>query len=143
MTYAASNMKIKDLSLSNTVAGEGLMCWKVEDLASCVVNLDLPGYHMPGVEVCLLSPQVLLLTFSGHTTQTMQKVEVCLENGLILHAHLCHQSCLTLLPFVPNDIPTSFWCDAFAYSVADVSQTKSILSSENQNLSSSQKELLL
>ncbi len=41
--YAASNMKIKDLSLSNTVAGEGSMRWKIEDLAGCVVNLDLPG----------------------------------------------------------------------------------------------------
>jgi hypothetical protein len=86
--HAASNMKIKDLSSSNTVAGEGLMRWKVEDLAGHVVNLDLPGYHIPGVEVCLLIPQVLLLTFGGHNTQT-QKVEVCLENGLILHAHLC------------------------------------------------------
>jgi hypothetical protein len=97
ITYAASNMMIKDLSLSNTVAGEGLMHWKVEDLANHVVNLDLPGYHIPGVEVHLLSPQVLLSTFGGHTIQTMQKVEVCLENDLILHAHLCPQSCL---PFV-------------------------------------------
>jgi hypothetical protein len=70
ITYAASNMKTKYLSLSNTVAGEGLMRWKVEDLASPVVNLDLPGYHVSGVEVCLLSPQVLLSTFGGHTTQT-------------------------------------------------------------------------
>jgi hypothetical protein len=136
-------MKIKDLSLSNTVAGEGLICWKVEDLASRVINLDLPGYHMPGVEACLLSPQVLLSTFGGHTTQTVQKVEVCLENGLILHAHLCPQNRLPLLPFVPSDTPTSFWCDAFACSVANVAQTKLILSSANQNLSSSQKELLL
>jgi hypothetical protein len=108
-------MKIKDLSLSNTVTGEGLMRWNVEDLADRVVNLDLPGYHISGVEVCLLSPQVLLLTFGGHTTQTTQKVEVCLENGLILHAHLCPRSCLPLLPFVPSDTLTSFWCDAFAY----------------------------
>jgi hypothetical protein len=136
-------MKIKDLSLSNTVAGEGLMHWEVEDLAGRVANLDLPGYHILGVEVRLLSPQVLLSTFGGHTTQTTQKVEECLENGLILHAHLCPRSCLPLLPFVPNDTPTSFWCDAFAYSVANVAQTKLILSSENQNLSSSQKELLL
>ncbi len=137
ITYAASNMRIKDLSSSNTVAGEGLMCWKVKDLASHVVNLDLPGYHIPGVEACLLSPQVLLLTFGGHTTQTTGKVEVCLENGLILHAHLCPQSWLPLLPFVPSDTPTSFWCDAFAYSVTNVAQTKLILSSANQNLSSS------
>ena len=40
-------------------------------------------------------------------------------------------------------MPTSFWCDAFAYSVTNVAQTKTILSSANQNLSSSQKELLL
>jgi hypothetical protein len=119
------------------------MHWKVEDLAGRVVNLDFSGYHIPGVEVCLLHPQVLCLTFGGHTTQMMQKVEVCLENGLILHAHLCPRSCLPLLPFVPSDTSTSFWCGAFACSVANVAQTKLILSSANQNLSSSQKELLL
>ncbi len=70
-------------------------------------------------------------------------MKIYLENGLILHAHLCPRSCLPLLPFVPSDTPTSFWCDAFAYSVANVAQTKSILSSANQNLSSSQDELLL
>ncbi len=57
ITYAASNMKIKDLSY--TVAGEGLMRWKDEDLAGCVVNLDLPGYHIPGVEVHLLAVSLL------------------------------------------------------------------------------------
>jgi hypothetical protein len=116
------------------------MRWKAEDLAGRVVNLDHPGYHIPGVEIRLLSPQVLLLTFGGHTTLTTQKVGVCLENGLILHAHLCPRSRLPLLPFVPSDTPNSFWCDAFAYSVAQVAQKKSILSSANQNLSSSQKE---
>jgi hypothetical protein len=136
-------MRIKALSSSNTVAGEGLLRWKIEDIAGQTITLELPGYHIPGAEVNLLSPQVLLSIFGGHTTQTKQKVEVCLENGLILHAHLCPRSCLPLLPFVPSDMPTTFWCDAFAYSAADVAQTKTILSTANQNLSSSQKELLL
>ncbi len=68
--YKTSNMKIKDLSSSNKVAGEGLLRWKLEDRAGRVVNLDLSGYHIPGAEVCLLSPQVILLVFGGHTTQT-------------------------------------------------------------------------
>jgi hypothetical protein len=59
ITYKTSNMKIKDLSSSNKVAGEGLLRWKVEDRAGRVLNLDLPGYHIPGAEVCLLSPQVI------------------------------------------------------------------------------------
>ncbi len=54
VTHKTSKMKIKDLSSSNTVAGEGLMRWKVKDLAGRVVNLELPGYHIPGAEVCLL-----------------------------------------------------------------------------------------
>jgi hypothetical protein len=87
--YKTSDIKIKDLSSSNKVAGEGLLRWKVEDCAGRVVNLDLLGYHIPGAEVCLLSHQVLLLVFGGHTTQTTQKIEVCLENGLVLDAHLC------------------------------------------------------
>ncbi len=142
VSYQKSKMKIKDSSSSKTVAGEGLLWWKVEDIAGQTVTLELLGYHILGAEVCLLSPQVLLSIFGGHTTQTKQLVEVCLENGWILQAHLCPRR-LPLLPFVPSDIPTSFWCDAFAYSAADVGQTKTILSSDNQNLSSFQKELLL
>jgi hypothetical protein len=75
ISYKTSNMKIKDLSSSNKVAGEGLLRWKVEDHAGRVDNLDLPGYHIPGAEVCLLSPQVILLVFGGHTTQTTQKLK--------------------------------------------------------------------
>ncbi len=101
-------MKIKDLSSSNVVAGEGLIRWNVADVAGRTVTLELPGYHIPGAEVRLLSPQVLLSIFGGHTMQTKQKVEVCLENGLILHAHLCPRSHLPLLPFVPSDMPASF-----------------------------------
>jgi hypothetical protein len=137
-------MKIKDLSSSNTVAGEGLLRWKVEDLAGRVVNLDLPGYHIPGTEVCLLSPQVLLLVFGGHTTQTTCNIAVCLANGLVLNAHLCPRSRLPLLPFVPGGSElSSFWTNAFAYSANNVVQAKTILGSANHNLSSSQKELLL
>jgi hypothetical protein len=143
ITYTMSKMKIKDLLLSNTVAGEGLLRWKVEDVAGLVVNLELHGYHIPGVEVRLLSPQVLLSTFGGHTTQTTRKIEVCLANGIILNAYLCPRSCLPLLPFVPEINHHSFWADAFAYSTEDVVHTKSILGSANQNLSGSQRELLL
>ncbi len=72
-------MKIKDLSSSNIVAGEGLPQWNIADVAGRTVTLELPGYHVPGVEVRLLSPQVLLSIFGGHTMQTTQRVEVCLE----------------------------------------------------------------
>ncbi len=81
-------MRIKDLSSSNTVAGEGLLGWKIEGIAGQTVTLELLGYHILGAEVRLLSPQFLLSIFGGYSTQTKQRVEVCLENGLILHAHL-------------------------------------------------------
>jgi hypothetical protein len=118
-------MKIKDLSSSNKVAGEGLLRWKVEDITGRVVTLDLLGYHIPGAEVCLLSPQILLLTFGGYTKQTKFKVEVCLSNDLVLHAHLCPWSCLPLLPFVPGSGElTSFWINTFAYSACNIAQAK-------------------
>ena len=60
--YRTSKVKIKDLSKSNTVTGEGFMRWKVRNTSGKIVNLDLPGYHIPMAEVRLLSPQVLLST---------------------------------------------------------------------------------
>jgi hypothetical protein len=51
ITYSKSKMKIKDLSSSNHVAGEGIICWS--------------GYHMPKADVRLLSPHVLITTIGG------------------------------------------------------------------------------
>ncbi len=67
-----------------------------------------------------------------------------MANGLVLDAHLCPQSHLPLLPFVPSGSKlSSFRTHAFAYSANDVVQAKTILGFANNNLSSSQKELLL
>ncbi len=116
-------MKIKDLSSSNNVAGEGLLRWKIEDVSGHILTFDLHGYHIPNAEVCLLSPQILLSTYGGQTKQTTRKVEVCLADGVILIVHLCPRSRLTLLPFVPTiqDRPC-FWTETFSYSISNISE---------------------
>jgi hypothetical protein len=53
-------MKIKDLSSSNKVAGEGILRWKLQDVNGDSVHVELLGYQIPNAEVRLLSPQVLL-----------------------------------------------------------------------------------
>jgi hypothetical protein len=39
VTYASSKMKIKDLSSSNQVAGEGLIRWSLHDATGTVVTI--------------------------------------------------------------------------------------------------------
>jgi hypothetical protein len=56
VTYASSKMKIKDLSSSNQVAWEGLICWSLQDANGTVVTIELMGYHIPNTGVHLLSP---------------------------------------------------------------------------------------
>jgi hypothetical protein len=63
-------MKIKDLSSSNNVAGEGIICWNLKDVNGSTIQVELKGYHMPNAEVRLLSPQVLTKTVGGHSLQT-------------------------------------------------------------------------
>ncbi len=84
--YHDSKVKIKDLSKSNTVKGEGFIRWKVRDTNGKIVNLDLPGYHMPAAEVRLLSPQVLLATVgqSARGTITSTDLVLCLGNEVEL-----------------------------------------------------------
>ena len=53
VTYNNSNMKIKDLSSSNTVAGEGIVRWNLEDSLGNPVEIEVLGYHIPTAEVCL------------------------------------------------------------------------------------------
>jgi hypothetical protein len=98
ITYKDSKMKIKDLSLLNQVAGEGIISWSLQDENSDSVQIELKGYHIPDAEVCLLSPQVLLKTIGGHALQTVDKIDIALENGISLCAQFCPQSNLPMIP---------------------------------------------
>jgi hypothetical protein len=144
ITYGPSNMKIKDLSSSNKVAGEGLIRWRFQETSGDTVALDLPGYHIEGLDVHLLSPQVLLGTFGGRLIQTTQKIDVTLNNKTNLKAHFCARSCLPILPLQrTNLVVNSFWTEAFTYTTDSLLTSNSILCASNTNLSASQKELLV
>jgi hypothetical protein len=92
-----------------------LLRWKIEDVSGRIITFDLHGYHIPNAEVRLLSQQVLLSTYGGHTKQTTRKVEDC----------------------------PCFWTETFSYSISNVSEIKTILGLANINLTSAQKEMLL
>ena len=80
VTYRDSKMKIKDLSLLNQVASEGIL-WFLKDKNGDSVKIELQGYHIPNAEVCLLSPQVLPRTVGGHAMQTVCDINFVLDNG--------------------------------------------------------------
>jgi hypothetical protein len=65
IAYGKSKMKICDLSSSNNVVGEGIICWNLTDIHGSVVKVEVKGYHMPHAHVRLISPQVLLTTIGG------------------------------------------------------------------------------
>jgi hypothetical protein len=147
VTYASSKMKIKDLSSSNRVAGEGLIRWSLHYANGNVVTIELMGYHIPNTDVRLLSPQVLIWTLAGHALLNNQGMDISLDDGTVLSANYCP---CTNLPMVPLALSTStgycFWSDAFGYSVQaynEIVDIKSVLHQKNFNLSSSQKEVLL
>jgi hypothetical protein len=144
ITYNISAMKIKDLSSSNQVAGEGLIQWLIKDHRRESVTVELLGYHIPKAEVHLLSPQVFLRTIGGQALQTTTNIEISLDNGIKLCAIFCPRSNLPILPLTTKiQGKNKLWDNAFGYTLSNVSDTHSILSQVNTNLSSSQKELLL
>jgi hypothetical protein len=97
-------MKIKDLSSSNQVAGEGILSWSIQDTHGASVIKELMGYHIPNAEVHLLSPQFLLNTISGKAIQTVQGIDIILNNGFNVNAKFCPQSNLLLIPLsLKND----------------------------------------
>jgi hypothetical protein len=96
-------MKIKDLSLSNQVAGEGIINWSLQDENGDSVQIELKGYHIPNAEGCLLSPQVLLKMIGGHALQTVDKIDIALVKGINLCAQFCPQSNLPMIPIGPEN----------------------------------------
>ncbi len=130
--------------MSNKVAGKGIIQWSIKDHRRESVTVELLGYHIPKVEVYLLSPQVLLRTIGGQALQTTTNIEVSLDNGIKLCAIFCPRSNLPILPLTTKiQGKNKFWDNAFGYTLSNVSDTPSIISQVNTNLSSSQKELLL
>ena len=146
LSYKPSKMKVKDLSSSNQVKGEGIVRWTFQDADGTPVNVELLGYHMPTAEVRLLSPQVLLQTVGGHTLQTMNGVDISLDNGIRVLAAYCPQSNLPVIPLMNRKETFCFWSSAFGFNMSNIDEINKIrptLSQLNINLSSSQKELLL
>ena len=144
VTYNNSNMKIKDLSSSNTVAGEGIVRWNLEDSLGNPVEIEVLGYHIPTAKVCLLSPQVLLKTIGGQALLNGSEIKFNLDNGHEFSARLCPRSNLPLIPLAQQQ-QKNFWNEAFGYTAGNMSkinELRSVLSRKNTNLSSSQKELL-
>jgi hypothetical protein len=147
ITYQDSKMKIRDLSSLNQVAGEGIISWSLQDDNGDSVHIELKGYHIPNAEVCLLSPQVLLKMIGGHALQTVDKINIALENGISFCAQFCPQSNLPMIPLgLENNSKSCFWNNAFgfsAYSFCNINANKAILHQSNTNLLVSQKELIL
>ncbi len=84
-------MKIKALLSSNQVIGEGILCWLIKDTHGASIVIELMGYHIPNAEVCLLSPQVLLNTIGGKVVQTVQGIDIILDNGFNINANFVHE----------------------------------------------------
>ncbi len=91
-------MKIKGLSSSNQVAGEGILRWSLQDADGNTTYIELLGYHVPNAKVHLLSPQILLKTIGGHALQNDKEIAIVLDNGLTFCAKYCPTSNLPLTP---------------------------------------------
>ena len=145
ITYHSSQMKIKDLFLSNQITGEGIIRWTMQDTNGHPVDVKLLGYHIPTAEVRLLSPQVLPHTFGGEGIITGTGIDFALSDGNKFSASYCPRSNLPLIPLALW-ASQNFWNEAFGYTVTDMQTihgVKSLLTQDNTNLSSPQKELLL
>jgi hypothetical protein len=145
--HSVSKMKIKGLSSSNQVTGEGILCWSLQDADGNTTYIELLGYHIPNAKVCLLSLQVLLKTIGGHALQNDKEIAIVLDNGLTFCAKYYPTSNLPLIPLALQAHSKSyFWTTAFGFMAdgfCEINAIKTVLHQSNTNLSASQKELLL
>jgi hypothetical protein len=94
ISYSDSKVKVKDLSGSNKVAGEGMIKWKVLDKDGLEVELELKAYHMPNASVRLLSPQAMIKSIEGTKGfQDVLKYTLKIPGGITLEAPLEEPTC--------------------------------------------------
>jgi hypothetical protein len=129
-------MKIKDLSSSNKVQGKGIIKWRIFDSSGQEISIEVPGYHIPGVEVCLLSLQVLLHLIGGNYISSTSGIVLSLDNNIELEAKYCPRSRLPFLPVCSiNPSNQSFWANIFTYTVQEASAYLALFDATNTNLS--------
>jgi hypothetical protein len=153
ISYKKSNIKIKALSSSSNVVGEGMIRWNVYNKEGSITTIEIKGYHIPEAEVRLLSPQVLLTLVDGkgHMSSKGLRLELGADEPSV-EAHYCPRSNLPLLRLASPGVtpsPRNTWNDAFVYSASRdessdcVQHALNILNESNTNLTAAQKETLL
>ena len=146
ITYRQSKAKIRDLSKSNSVAGEGLIRWTMQDADGQSTTMELPGYHIPKAEVRLLSQQVVYKLVGGQGRQTSSEYQLCLGDGIQINAPYCSRSNLPIISLSAQATRRDTWANAFVYSSSAPTEFASqhrVLGADNTNLSASQKEAML
>ena len=143
ITYSKSDMKIKDLTTINRVAGEGLIRWSFENELGEITHVDVPGYHMKSATVRLLSPQVIFHHLGGSGLQDKDAYRLSIR-GDTFTAPYCPRSRLPILSLSnSSESSHSFWASAFHFTSTDVDAYPVVLDKQNVNLSAAQKEVLL
>lgn len=146
ITYHDSHMKIRGLSSSNTVEGEGLIQWDVVGSDGKPVSLLVEGCHIPKAEVRLLSPQKLLRTHGGDLLQTAEHITLSLGTGDRVVAEYCPRiPCLKLARATSSFVTlcASFWKQTFDFDKEQGAVFPTILESGNTNINRGQKEASL
>ncbi|KAL7468693.1 hypothetical protein ACHAXS_008919 [Conticribra weissflogii] len=145
VTYGPSKVRIKALSNTNLVEGEGLVQWKVLGQDGDIITLELPGYHIPSASVRLLSPQVVLQNLGGTAIQTVKSFVFTLDSGVTLEGRYNSSTNLPQLQMAFGD-SSSFWSQTFDFHDVQTSEFAaclSVVADGNKNLSAAQKDLLV
>eukprot|EP00804_Cyclotella_cryptica_P004979 CCRYP_014091-RB/>CCRYP_014091-RB protein AED:0.37 eAED:0.31 QI:0/0/0/1/1/1/2/0/446 len=135
-SYSPSSAKIKDLSGTNSVAGEGMIRWCVFHSSGRDFTISIRGYHIPTASVRLLSPQALYKSVGGHGEQDITKYSLVLPDGA--RQPPCFTDVFSECSLLLFLVSMRF----FHTSDRDV-WARNILAASNQNLTLAQKELLL
>ena len=143
-TYTTSEVKIKDLSGLNSVAGKGLIRWRVRDTKGRIQTLEIEGYHIPKASVRLMSPQSVIKSLGGSGGINHLHVALHMTDDVTLVAPYNYAN-LPILPLVDTvATPAGFWNECFGFnSEMREAWARGTLDAKNQNLSLAQKEILL
>jgi hypothetical protein len=146
-SYRHSKMKVWDLSSENTVDGEGIVQWPVKDKNGNTHVIELPGLHIESAGVRLLSPQVLNQRHQVSGKIENDGIHLIGANADII-ARYNSVSNLPELQLTDRPVTSSVWSDTFdeialALRSPSTFALLNVVDSDNRNLSSAEKELLL
>jgi hypothetical protein len=137
--------KLNGLNDSTTIMGQGKIAWTIVDIFGVIITIQVTAYYVPKATIRLFSPQTYFQEhYSGTCTIEARQTSLTLADGTTMEfPYQANNNLPMMLPAEPLHVRLTYKDCKFLGKPDFIQSHLSVADEANQNLTSSQRELIL